>query len=324
MSAAKVAAVLGGTFVVVLLVSSRFATTSNPTSVDVRLTALELKLESHIAGVGDRPAAKAPAAPPGAVAAKPLAAAPVQAAAAAAAAAVVATAQAKGPGRKVFIDLGANCGNSYRRLLGKKYITGKDWEVYLWEANPQLVSFYLNNLAKKDARVRVVPLAAWTENKKMQFFIHKGQEDVKDIKQFKAHKCVTKSHYQPAGASSLFDGRGTGGTDDGERKKGLYNPGKPVDVDAVDFNAWFKEQGFTADDHILLKIDIEGAEIPLLKHMMENGGNMACDVDHYIIEWHAWLMKGEAAARTAKYETTFNETVWQKCGRDNVKFDPWH
>lgn len=39
--------------------------------------------------------------------------------------------------RKVFIDLGANCGNSYLKLLKKGVVT-PDWEVFLWEANPQV------------------------------------------------------------------------------------------------------------------------------------------------------------------------------------------
>ena len=293
-------------FVLMFLLSLGLNTPSGDATVDARLAALELKLEAHISNVDlDK------GTPASAQAAPRHAAVEVKAA------------PKNGKARKVFIDLGANCGNSYRRLLMKKYIEGSDWEVFLWEANPKLVSFYLNDLAEKDKRVQIVPLAAWTENKKMQFFVHKGQEDVTDIKQFKAHKCVTKSIYQPAGASSLFDGRGTGGADDGERNAGKYKPGKPIDVDAVDFNAWFQEQGFTAEDHVLLKIDIEGAEIPLLKHMLTNGGNMACNIDHYIVEWHAWLMKGQAKKNTEQFENTFNTTVWDKCGK-NIKFDPWH
>lgn len=50
------------------------------------------------------------------------------------------------------------------------------WEVYLWEANPQMVKFYLTALANTDPQVQVVPLAAWTENRKMKFFLTKGQE----------------------------------------------------------------------------------------------------------------------------------------------------
>lgn len=39
-----------------------------------------------------------------------------------------------------------------------------------------MVKFYLTDLASKDPDVQIVPLAAWTENKKMKFYLTKGQE----------------------------------------------------------------------------------------------------------------------------------------------------
>lgn len=38
--------------------------------------------------------------------------------------------------RKVFIDLGFNCGNSYQRLKDEKLNGGSGWGIYLWAAKP--------------------------------------------------------------------------------------------------------------------------------------------------------------------------------------------
>jgi len=226
--------------------------------------------------------------------------------------------------RLVFIDLGANCGNSFKRLRNQKKLESPDWEAWLWEANPQMVNFYLNDLAKEDRRIRVVELAAWTENKKMQFFLTRGQEDVTDITKFKAHQCKAGSHYQPSGASSLFSGKGDGGADDKARRKSKYIAGKAVEVDAVDFNEWMRDQELIDADNVILKIDIEGAEIPLLKHMLESGDEI-CRVDHFLIEWHSWLLSNVAQKEeTEKFENDFiNKTVTEKCGK-TPKFGMWH
>jgi FkbM family methyltransferase len=226
--------------------------------------------------------------------------------------------------RKVFIDLGANCGNSFKRLRNQKRLEGSDWEAWLWEANPQMVHFYLNDLALQDKRVRVVPLAAWTENKKMQFFLTKGQEDVTDITKFKAHQCKAGSHYQPSGASSLFSGKGDGGADDARRRTSKYKPGKAIEVDAVDFNSWLADQDLTQQDEVILKIDIEGAEIPLLKHMVDAGDEI-CTIDHFLIEWHSWMLADpKSQGETEAYEKDFiNKTFTEKCGFTPT-FGEWH
>lgn len=220
------------------------------------------------------------------------------------------------PSRNVFIDLGANCGNSYLKMLRKKLIGGTDLEAFLWEANPQLVHFYLNDLKARDDRVRIVKHAAWVEDKPMQFFIHAGQENVTSKEQFKAHKCNPRSNYQPAGASSLFSGKGDGGDFDRGRKARLYRPGKPVEVQALDFNVWLAGLGLRAHDRVVLKIDIEGAEIPLLQHLLGKGGELACVIDYYLIEWHSWLLSDAAGVKAAKqFEDAFvNETIPAKCG----------
>ena len=61
--------------------------------------------------------------------------------------------------RKVFVDLGANCGNTY--LQRKKMFDAEgDWEIYLWEPSPQMHTFFLDDLARSNPDIVVVPYAA--------------------------------------------------------------------------------------------------------------------------------------------------------------------
>lgn len=222
--------------------------------------------------------------------------------------------------RRVFIDLGANCGNSYLKLKRKKVLEGS-WDVYLWEANPQMVKFYLKDLAARDPQVRIVPLAAWTENKRMSFYLTKGQENITDIKQFKAHKCNPRSIHQPAGASSLFSGGGMG---DDKKRKRTHQPGMEVKVDAVDFAEWLKDLGLKQSDQVILKIDIEGAEIPLLKKFLTSAP-LPCLVDTYYIEWHSWMIASPTERQdTEKFESNFLDAVAGVCSGVKPTFGSWH
>lgn len=229
---------------------------------------------------------------------------------------------ANGGGRRVFIDLGANCGNSYLRLRMKNVLQGH-WEAYLWEANPQMVEWYLEKLAKKDTDVTIVPHAAWTENKEMSFFLTRGQDNVTDIKQFKAHQCNPRSHYQPAGASSLFSGKGGG--DDKRRQHAWWKgAGKEIKVKAIDFAEWVNNLGLTEKDSLILKIDIEGAEIPLLKKWLKSG-QLPCLVDIYYVEWHSYMIaKTAGRAETQAFENGFADAVGEVCGGRKAKIGRWH
>ena len=235
-----------------------------------------------------------------------------------------AAARDTGPPRKVLIDLGANCGNSYLRLR-RKGVVGADWEVFLWEANPQLIKWYLNDLEARTPGVTVVPLAAWVEEKPMSFFLTRGQENITDIKQFKAHRCDPKSIHQPAGASSLFSGMGAGGEAADKRRKGAHRPGLEIQVQAVDFNAWYADLNLREQDTVILKIDIEGAEIPLLKHFLQGAaGALPCTVDTFYIEWHSWMIaSGADRAETKSFEDGFLDKVAATCGR-KPGFTGWH
>eukprot|EP00041_Stephanoeca_diplocostata_P041157 m.1642512 g.1642512 ORF g.1642512 m.1642512 type:complete len:188 (-) comp53798_c0_seq1:238-801(-) len=187
-----------------------------------------------------------------------------------------------------------------------------------------MVKWYLNDLAKNDPQVRIVQLAAWTTNQRMKFFLTKGQDgNITDKTQFKAHRCNPRSNYQPASASSLFSGMGAGGDADVRRKR-THQPGLEIEVDAVDFSEWFADQHFLLEDEVILKIDIEGAELPLLKKFLTKPP-LPCLVDVYYVEWHSWMIANPAEkAKIVEFETTFLDRVAQKCNGKRANFSLWH
>jgi FkbM family methyltransferase len=71
------------------------------------------------------------------------------------------------------------------------------------------------------------------------------------------------------------------------------NYAKDIEVPCCDFSSWLARTAaarkkFTVDDHITIKMDIEGAEYAILEKMIEEGTIRM--VDEILIEWHDWLM----------------------------------
>jgi len=178
--------------------------------------------------------------------------------------------------RGVFIDLGANCGNSY--MLFKRQLASRQesFTYYLFEANSYLVNTYLTDLEKTEQDVQVVEAAGWIRDGSTAFYLD-SNEDKKE--------CDPDSNKNPRGASSIF--------------KDKYHPrsDKRIDVITIDMNKWMF-QHVKHSDYCVLKVDVEGAEYELLRHLIA-GGSMSL-VDELYVEFHQpythrqtlqWLME---------------------------------
>ena len=74
-------------------------------------------------------------------------------------------------------------------------------------------------------------------------------------------------------SSTLIKGKFKGGID--------YE--HPIRVKTIDLGKWVKDT-FQKDDYIILKLDVEGAEDAILKHMVEDG---SIDyINRLLVEWH--------------------------------------
>ena len=79
--------------------------------------------------------------------------------------------------RAILVDIGANCGDSFMRFVQMHSgLQAANAELYLWEANPILVSSFLDKLPARDPRVHILPYAASTEDAFMAFRVHKGRK----------------------------------------------------------------------------------------------------------------------------------------------------
>ena len=251
--------------------------------------------------------------------------------------------------RKIFVDLGANCGNSYLKLretspywqtnqIGTTATATSEgltqhqqqqqqvpWDVYLWEANPQLVRLYLNDLASGGNsanesnpydtgtdRIHIVAAAATTQDTQLQFYLTQDQQQATTKDEFRNGQCDIHNGRNPSGASSLLSQA---------RSVGHQHP---VTVPALNFGQWLHQLGLSDSDRLLLKIDIEGAEVELLQSVLDTYSEDFCRVERLWVEWHAFIF--DDPILQAKHQTfarTFPEQFRAVCGRE-VPLQGWH
>jgi|LakMenEpi03Aug12_release.lakeMendotaPanAssembly.Ray.scaffolds.fasta_scaffold626578_2 FkbM family methyltransferase len=153
--------------------------------------------------------------------------------------------------KKVFIDCGANVGQSL--MTFKEYWNDyNDYEIHSFEALPLLANKVIemaNTLNLKNFKFH--PEAVSTEDGKVDFYISKNNGN----------------YY----GSSL------------ESTKETIILDNKVIVDAIDLAKWITDR-YSKEDFIVLKIDIEGTEYRLLKHLFNTGVINYCN-DVYV-EFH--------------------------------------
>lgn len=153
--------------------------------------------------------------------------------------------------KKVFIDCGANVGQSL--MTFKEYWSDyNEFEIHSFEALPLLANKVIemaNTLNLKNFNFH--PEAVSTEDGKVDFYISKNNGN----------------YY----GSSL------------ESTKETIILDNKVIVDAIDLAKWIADR-YSKEDFIVLKIDIEGTEYRLLKHLFDTGVINYCN-DVYV-EFH--------------------------------------
>eukprot|EP00668_Euglena_longa_P031707 GGOE01040950.1.p1 GENE.GGOE01040950.1~~GGOE01040950.1.p1 ORF type:complete len:370 (+),score=85.51 GGOE01040950.1:81-1112(+) len=180
-----------------------------------------------------------------------------------------------------FIDLGANCGNSYelflRRLLPTIHRADRATALraFLFEFNPRMHREFLERLERSDPRVKLMKAAAHVHDGFFTAYLDNRKEAPGQF------KCVaTPGARNPAGASTLVGA--------------MPRAGQPIRVQAINV-AGFLGRTFCKGDSIHLKMDIEGFEYPLLSALIEQ--NVHCLVTAYYIEFHYKLPKVEFLGR---------------------------
>lgn len=180
--------------------------------------------------------------------------------------------------RKIYIDVGTYDGDSIRAfLLGEIIDDPKDYEIFAIEPNPK----YRDQVKSVCSRYggTFLPVAAWTE-------------DVESM------EMATEVGEETGLGSSLM------------KSKKVWRGGNIVTVHAVDFSRWIKQfEGC----HVVVKMDIEGAEFPVLEKMILDGS----------IKLVAKLYAEFHPNKVPEYTTTDKNNLIERLGAYTEVHD-WH
>jgi len=147
---------------------------------------------------------------------------------------------------KAIIDCGAHQG-SIIRYFQKHPSYGSDFQYYAFECNPVLVD---KNYGPSVIAIRK---AVWILDGQLKLYMNLNSK-------------MDQGH-------SVY----------GDKITGHLDPEHPVTVECIDFSKWLKET-FTADDYVVIKMNVEGAEYDVLEKCIADGTiNL---VNELFIRWH--------------------------------------
>lgn len=175
---------------------------------------------------------------------------------------------------KVFLDAGAHDSCS-ARLFRHEQDPNNEFLIYSFEIEPDFVDNFwdIPNLV-------FINKAVWIEDCKISFY------------------------------RDIFDSRKAGGSLLKEKISGKIDREHPIMVEALDFSKWVREN-LSKDDHIILKMDIEGAEYKVLNKMIREGTFNY--IDKLLIEWH-WYKVGVSRKQHNKLVSKINIPIEEWAG----------
>lgn len=179
---------------------------------------------------------------------------------------------------KVFIDCGTNLGQGLLEL-NKKYSlqeNNEEWEIHTFEPNPDIELNF-----DKFNNVTIHKKAVWINNETISFArsLRKNQYDPDEGKGAKGN---------PGEMTSVGCRIKNDHIQNIDMKGNTLN--NFVEVDGIDFAQFL--QKFEDYDKVVVKMDIEGAEYDVLRHLINQ--NVVHIIDDLYVEFHEWFVKGES------------------------------
>jgi FkbM family methyltransferase len=151
----------------------------------------------------------------------------------------------------LFVDWGGHNGSSVRKFR-RDFDPKQRFDIVSFEPNPAYADAFTGF-----TRHTLIPAAVWIANDSLDFYLNREDGD----------------------GSTLFRHKLT-------RHEGWYGEldrHSPIKVAAIDLSAWLRTH-CRPGDYVILKLDVEGAEYPLLRKMIRDG---TIDlIDELLIEWH--------------------------------------
>ena len=158
--------------------------------------------------------------------------------------------------KKVFIDCGANDGCSVRKFKKEKD-PNNEYEYHSFEAN----AAFLNDI--KSTGANCYHNAVWIKDEELTFYV------------------VVVDKYGHHGAHTT--GASTLNEEKNKLNLKMHQEVEEVAVEGIDISKWISNN-FSKEDHIVLKMDIEGSEYEVLEKMIED--KTFDMVNELLIEFH--------------------------------------
>jgi FkbM family methyltransferase len=241
---------------------------------------------------------------------------------------------------KIFIDCGTHIGLGFSRISEELNID-KDWKIFGFEANPFTYEQYLKNINSGNyptllnKNITVYNKAVWTENGKLKFSL-RGISDVHYQSIYADEKDKQnpfyKKNWEPGLANLAAESHGLdmdkileipwdGGSCVSQIKEEMHNLNREsnfykwhddIEIESIDLSKWIMDN-FSKEDHIVMKMDIEGSEYKVLPKMIHDG---SIDyINSIYVEWHDWQMPNKHG------ETQLLKSIFKK---KNLNIIDWH
>jgi FkbM family methyltransferase len=179
--------------------------------------------------------------------------------------------------RKVFVD----CGSNTCAVLGERIERGLETEFFAFEPQPELVACIEEVRHRHPAiPIRFFNKAVWVHDGTIDFYL------------------ATEWGPNYRGGSTLLEGH--------VKNAAKVDYSHPVTVECIDFSRWIG-CNFRRRDHLVVKMDIEGAEYPVLEKMVADG---TIDyITELIVEFHWQMNENVSQERHAALRVALNSRV---------------
>lgn len=186
---------------------------------------------------------------------------------------------------KVFIDLGACAGDSIKLFRAGKIVKRDDLSEF------KVIGFEAAPWCRKP---EIINKAVGTYDGKVKLAFNKSRRLASTIES----------------DNSLF----TNGIKPFHPKRPTPRPNNVQirEVEIIDFSKWLKDN-FTKDDYIILKLDIEGTEFPILEKMIKD--NTLELINEVFCEFHSFHLGEEYKLKEEFIKSKFKEL--------GIKFIDW-
>ncbi len=196
--------------------------------------------------------------------------------------------------RKVLLDFGTHQGEGLHKLITEHGVD-ETWEVYTFEANPYTYAHFATfreKIATLPEAVEKLPWLLWSNITYFNNAVWKEDADtvvscIQDV-----HKSITLAHLygeptlkhlELSLVGCFLSGGSTIAKKGNEEELDADGLRMSPIVKAVDIAKWM-QHNFTANDYIVMKVDIEGVEGKVLHHMIQK--RVIDFVNWIAIEWH--------------------------------------